>query len=154
MHSTSPPSTSASGLISIWVASFSLKSLYSLTKMSAALSTLAVSKPSFLAVSAASSCERPFSKSMGTVMMAEGSSRATSSMLRTTEVSFRPPPACPTREALHASLARRDERGSSDSTVVEDRDVVLVGGVSSLSEHDLARVRASAPALEIEAAAR
>lgn len=39
--------------------------------------------------------------------------------------------------ALHASLAGSDESGSVKSTVVENGDVVLVGRVPSLREHDL-----------------
>lgn len=46
-------------------------------------------------------------------------------------------------DALHSSLARSDESGSSDATVVEDGNVVLVGGVSSLSEHDLHTTKVS-----------
>lgn len=80
-QSTAPSFVSASGLISIWVASLSLKSWYSFTKMSAACSWASfVLKPSFLATSRPSSLLRPLWKSIAVVTMASGVSLATSSM--------------------------------------------------------------------------
>ena len=40
-------------------------------------------------------------------------------------------------DSLHTSLTRSDESRSTESSVVENSDVVFVSWVSSLGEHDL-----------------
>ena len=40
---------------------------------------------------------------------------------------------------VHATLGRRHEHGATDATVVQDRDVILVGRIPTFREHDLER---------------
>lgn len=38
---------------------------------------------------------------------------------------------------VHATLRRRDEDGTADTTIIENRDVVLVCGIAAFCKHNL-----------------